>query len=49
MKRRDPFDFFSFHSVAKYQKIEGGPFEDREKFFEKSHIAEKMKEGTLAL
>ena len=39
IERRDPLGFFNIHSVAKHQKIEGGPWGF---FFEKkSHNAEK--------
>ena len=48
-----PLGFFNIHSVAKHQKIEGGPFEDFKKFRKnsltkpkkgrgKSHSAEKL-------
>ena len=37
----DPLGFFNIHSVAKHQKIEGGPFEDFKKIRKKSHIVEK--------
>ena len=33
--------FFNIHPVAKYQKIEGGPFGDITKFQKKSHKSEK--------
>ena len=29
--KRDPLGFFNIHPVAKYQKMEGGPFGDIEK------------------
>ena len=40
-ERGSPLGFFNIHSVAKHQKIEGGPF--GEKFFskKKSHSAKK--------
>ena len=43
-KRGNPLGFFNIHSVAKHQKIEGGPFG---KFFLKknSHNAEKTDRG----
>ena len=34
-ERRDPLGFFNIRSVAKHQKNEGGPFEEK-KFREKS-------------
>ena len=42
-ERGDPLGFFNIHSVAKHQKIEGGPF--GEKFF--SPCRTKLKGGTL--
>ena len=51
-ERRNPLGFSNIHSVAKHQKMQGGPFE--EKKFEKkirkimSRSAEKkLKGGTL--
>ena len=42
-EREDPLGFFNIHSVAKLQKIEGGPFRGENFFFEKkSHSAEKI-------
>ena len=32
----DPLEFFNIHFVAKHQKIEGGPFEEKCFFFKKS-------------
>ena len=43
-ERGDPLGFFNIHSVAKYQKIERGPFGD---FFEKSLTMPKKLKGTL--
>ena len=43
-ERSDPFGFFNIHSVAKDQKIEGGPFADLKKFPKKSLT--KPKRGT---
>ena len=50
------YGFFNIHSVSKYQKIKGGPFEDIKKFRKKSQKAEtrhksrnkaqKSKQGT---
>ena len=28
-RKGDPLGFFNTHSVAKHQKIEGGPFEEK--------------------
>ena len=44
----DLLGFFSIHSVAKHQKIEGGPFEE---FFFKKSIAKpkKLKGGHFSL
>ena len=39
-RRGDPFAFFNIHSVAKHQKIEGGPFGEMF-IFEKTHNAGK--------
>ena len=39
-KRGDPVRFFNVHSVAKYQKIEGGTLV-QSKFFEESLIVPK--------
>ena len=45
-EREDPLGFFNIHSVAKLQKIEGGPF--RGLFFEKSRpVPKKSKGGTF--
>ena len=53
-ERGDPLRFLNIHSVAKFQKIEGGLFGVfNEKFSkkktknEKSHSAEKSEKGTL--
>ena len=47
MKRRDPLGFINIHSVAKYQKLEGGDsFETLKNFRKKiSHSAEKKLKG----
>ena len=44
-ERGDPLGFFNIHSVAKHQKMQGGPF--GEIFFSKkiSHSAEKNERG----
>ena len=44
-ERGDPLGFSNINSVAKQQKIEGGPFEEKENFRKKSHSAEKKLEG----
>ena len=45
-KRGDPSGFINIHSVAKYRKIEGGPFETLKNFSKKkSHKAEKNPKG----
>ena len=41
-KRVDPLRFNNMHSVAKYQKIEGGPF-DAIKQFSKKSLPNKIK------
>ena len=45
-----PLGFFNIHSVAKHQKIEGGPFGEKF-FFEKkvSQCQKNLKEGLLSL
>ena len=42
-----PFGIFNIHSVAKQQKIEGGPFGEKLFSEKKSHNAEKLIGGTL--
>ena len=42
----DPLEFSNIHSVAKYQKIEGGAFGDNKKF-SKSQSRKKLKGETL--
>ena len=44
-----PFGFSNIHSVAKYHKIERGPFGDIGKFLKKSHSPEKLKGGRFSL
>ena len=48
-ERGDPLGFFNIHSVAKYQKMQGGPF--GEKIFRKKSLAvpKKMKGGSFGL
>ena len=47
-ERGAPLGFSNINSVAKQQKIEGGPFEEKENFRKKSHSAEKkIGRGTL--
>ena len=43
-ERGDPLGFFNIHSVAKQQKIEGGPFGEK-KFSEKVAVAKKTERG----
>ena len=44
----EPLGFFSIHSVAKHQKMEGGPF--GEFFFQKkSQCRKKLKRGPFSL
>ena len=47
-ERGDPLGFFNIHSVAKHQKMQGGPFGEKF-FFEKkvSQCRKKMKGGSL--
>ena len=42
IEREDPLGFFNIHSVAKLQKIEGGPFRGEFFFEKKSDSAEKI-------
>ena len=35
--KRDPVRFFNIHSVAKYQKMKGGPFGDFKKIFDEEN------------
>ena len=44
-KRGDPLGFINIYSVAKYQKLERGPFGDIKNFIKKSHSAEKNPQG----
>ena len=47
IEREDPLGFFNIHSVAKLQKIEGGPFRG-EFFLKKSRtVPKKSKGGTF--
>ena len=50
-ERGDPLRFFNIHSVAKHEKMQGKPFEEkkcRKKFRKKmSRSAEKIERGTL--
>ena len=46
--REDVLRFFNIHSVAKHQKIEGGPFKDN-CFGKKSHNAEKTERGPFSV
>ena len=46
-EREDPSGFFNTLSVAKHQKIEGGPIEEKNVLKKKSHNAEKTQRGTL--
>ena len=55
-ERGDPLGFFNIHSVAKYQKNEGGPFEDIKNFSKTKVgimnsliVSKKWKEGTVLL
>ena len=53
-ERGDPLGFFNIHSVAKHQKMQGGPFEEkkfRRKNSEKnvSQCRKKMKGGVFGL
>ena len=41
----DPWGYFKIHSIAKHQKIEGGPFGG--KIFSESHNVEKNWKGDL--
>ena len=41
LKRGDPLGFFNIHSVAKQQKIAGGPFGEKIFSKKKSRSAEK--------
>ena len=43
-EREDPAGFSNIHSVAKLQKIDGGPFGGK-KFEKKSHSAETPERG----
>ena len=44
----DPFGFFNIYSVAKHQKIEGGPFGEKLASKKKFHTVEKkLERGTL--
>ena len=46
--KRDPFGFINIHSVAKFQKLEGGPFRGIKHFRKKSGtVPKKYKGGTL--
>ena len=48
-ERVDPLGVFNIHFVAKHQKIEGGPFGEKNFPGKKSHNAEKkLKGGTMA-
>ena len=47
IERSDLLGFFNIHSVAKHQKVEGGPF--GENFSKKSHNAEKNKGGPFSI
>ena len=42
-----PLGFFNIHSVAKHQKIEGGPFEDFKKIRKKSQSRKRGGESVI--
>ena len=42
LKRGDPVGFFNIQSVGKYQKIEGGSFDEKRFSEKKSHRAENI-------
>ena len=44
-ERGDPLGFFNIHSVAKHQKMQGGPFGENFFFEKKSRSAEKNERG----
>ena len=45
----DPLGFFNIHSVAKHQKIGGGPFGGKLFLEKKSHNAKKTERETFSL
>ena len=47
-ERGDPFEFVNIHSVAKHQKIEGGPLSEKS-FEKKFHNSEKNEKGPFSL
>ena len=46
-KRGDHLGYFNIHSVAKHQKIEGGPFGEKIFFEKKVTMPKKLKGGPL--
>ena len=45
--KRDPFGFINIHSVAKFQKLEGGPFRGIKHFRKKAARCRKNIKGGL--
>ena len=48
-KRGDHLGYFNIHSVAKHQKIEGGPFGEKNFFEKKVTMPKKLKGGPFSL
>ena len=46
-RKGDPLGFFNTHSVAKHQKIEGGPFEEKILLIKNLTIPKKLKGDPL--